>query len=182
MLNKMKSRPIVTIILALVGALVIFLIGCFGLSYWWFEVAAYDWLKPYPGAVRINETRSHYSDSGTPSFNYILIQQYEIAGPSLEQIVEYYKGSMAKDDWSFNFSGPVCGIRCGDRGCCGPDCNGQGDDQGCDSGTATSLYMLSWAGRGEDLFSDVACIEIEPLTSRSGSWQITHWTHHKRIF
>jgi hypothetical protein len=177
MLNMMRSRPIATIILALAG---VFLIGCFGLSYWWFEVAVYDWLKPYPGAVLINEARSHYSDSGTPSFNYILIQQYEIAGPSSEQIVEYYKRSMAEDNWSF-VSGPNYGIRCGGRRCCEPDCNGKRDDQGCDSETDSSFYVLGWSGRDERQGDD-ACIEVEELTSPSGSWQITHWTRHGRIF
>jgi hypothetical protein len=153
------SKPIIAV-LAILGTV---LICCCGLDYWWFDIAAYVRLKPYPKAVLMNTKRHHYSDSGTPSFNYILIEQYEVTDPSFDQVVTYYKQTMPNNDWI---------LSC------------EGDPSHCSwCGHTTSpspAYVLRW--NSSDSFGTYACIGIESLTDRDASWRITHWTRHGRIF
>lgn len=155
------SKPI-TVVLAILGTV---LICCWGLSYWWFDIAAYIRLKPYPKAVRISATRNHYSDSGTPSFNYILIEQYEISGPSLDQIVAHYKQTMSNNDWVLSREGDSSK----GRGYCGKTYY-----------PSRAAWVLDWYRSGD--LGTRACVAIEPLTNRDAGWRITHWTHHGRIF
>ena len=153
---------VLTILLVIIGTA---LICCWGLSYWWFDMAAYIRLKPYPKAVHINATRNHYSDSGTPSFNYILIEQYEISGSSLDQIVAHYKQTMPKDGWVLSREGNSSNR----RWYCGPTYY-----------PSRATYVLSWYRSGD--LGTRACVAIEPLTGQDTGWRITHSTHHGRMF
>jgi hypothetical protein len=162
------SRPLIRGILAFVLVLGFIFMCCWGLSYWWFDVQAYTRLKPYPGAVRVNTERHSYSASGTPAITYLLIEQYEITGASLAQVIAHYKQTMS-DDWRLADEGFDC-RRCGDSRCGEPAC---GDTAPC------SLYILNWYSTTAN---DNACVEIESLTDQDSGWRIGHRTSHGRVF